>query len=94
MRYQSDSLVRLDVCCASGSMGTKELWLKDRLAGATLFKTATQGCFLENVCANPLGHSATPHCFAHLAKLKSVKQVKFFPFPFILWPSSLQGDSR
>lgn len=31
-----------------------------------------------NVCGNPVGRSATPHCFAHLAKLKSVKQVRFF----------------
>lgn len=41
------------------------------------------------VCAGPAGHAATPHCFTLLAKLKSVKQVKFFFFFFILWPSFL-----
>lgn len=50
------------------------------------------------VCAGPAGHAATLHCFAHLAKLKSVKQVKFFFFfffhPLAFLPSFLLGDSR
>lgn len=64
--------------------GTGGIWLKHGFTGWTLFKTVPQVSFPSffwgvNVCANPAGHTATPHCFAHLAKLKSVKEVKFFP---------------
>lgn len=75
------SLVCIDEHHTSGSM--KGVWLKGRLAGWICFKTVTQVClpfFFLDIYANPVGHAATPHCFAHLAKLKSVKQVKFF-FP-------------
>lgn len=34
--------------------------------------------FGKRLCVSSAGHTATPHCFAHPAKLKSVKEVKFF----------------
>lgn len=76
------SLVCMDEYHTSGSM--KELGVSGSRTGwqgghvSKLWLKSASLVFFLDIYANPLGHAATPHCFAHLAKLKSVKQVKFF----------------
>lgn len=73
----------LNVCHASGSIeelgvsGSRTRWQGGHFSKLWL-KSAS--LYFGNVCANPVGCSATLHCFACLAKLKSVKQVKIFFF--------------